>query len=81
MTQQLSRAERLELRAMDIKRTAAGLDDPEATEDALPEAAALRAEADDLHRAEQRRQNTEYEAEVDAIRAARRAARTPGGTA
>jgi hypothetical protein len=62
-----------------MRRTAVGITDPEASEDALREAARLRAEAREAADQEQREQATKDAADIDAIRLARRGRRTPGG--
>ncbi|WP_073951550.1 hypothetical protein [Streptomyces kebangsaanensis] len=74
-----TRAERLAQRAAEIKRAAAGIDDPEASEDALREAARLRAEAREAAAQEQREKDAADADRIDAIRVARRDRRTPGG--
>ncbi|MGW1034316.1 hypothetical protein ACWD4Z_19265 [Streptomyces antibioticus] len=62
-----------------MKVKAAGLDDPEASEDALREAARLRAEAREAAAQERREQAAKNAEGIDAIRVARRDRRTPGG--
>lgn len=74
-----SRAERIARRAHEMKVKAAGLDDPEASEDALREAARLRAEAREAAAQERREQAAKNAEGIDAIRVARRDRRTPGG--
>ncbi|MEU3093402.1 hypothetical protein ABZ690_00870 [Streptomyces sp. NPDC006967] len=63
-----------------MRRTAAGITDPEASEDALREAARLRTEAREAAALEQREQAERDAADIDALRAARRDRHTPGGT-
>ncbi|WP_411076654.1 hypothetical protein [Streptomyces sp. cmx-10-25] len=74
-----SKAERLAARAAKIQREAAGITDPEASEDALREAARLRAEARDAAYAELREQNARDAVDIDKLRAERRARMVPGG--
>jgi hypothetical protein len=58
---------------------AAGLDDPEASEDALREAARLQTEAREAAVQERREKNAQDAADIDALRIERRDRRTPGG--
>lgn len=58
-----------------MARAAAGVADPEATEDELREAARLRTEAREAAEAERRKENDASEAAVDDIIRRRRAAR------
>ncbi|WP_460075952.1 hypothetical protein [Streptomyces variabilis] len=62
-----------------MRRTAAGIDDPEASEDALREAARLRAEAREAAAQEQATKDAQDADAVNALRLARRDRRTPGG--
>ncbi|MEU0343168.1 hypothetical protein ABZ092_30520 [Streptomyces bobili] len=59
--------------------SAAGLDDPEATEDALQEAAGLRAEAREAAAEEQAQKDAQTATAIDAIRLKMRGRHTPGG--
>ncbi|MFC8265395.1 hypothetical protein ACFUIZ_06690 [Streptomyces cinereoruber] len=75
-----SKAERLAARAAKIQREAAGITDPEASEDALREAARLRVAAREVAAAERREQNARDAVDIDKLRAERRARMAPGGT-
>ncbi|MFJ4794146.1 hypothetical protein [Kitasatospora purpeofusca] len=70
-----SSADRLAARARDVLQAAAGLNDPEATEDALREAARLRVEARQAATAETHAVHQQNEAAVHAVIQARREAR------
>ncbi|MER6361553.1 hypothetical protein [Kitasatospora sp. NPDC001527] len=75
MTDPNTHRQRLAARAREVARAAAGLDDPDPTEDTLREAARLRAEARETARAEARATSERNEAAVDAIIQTRRARR------
>jgi hypothetical protein len=77
--QKPSRAERLAARANKVRVSAAGLDNPEATEDALQEAARLRAEAREAAAEERAQKDAQTAADIDAIRLKMQGRRIPGG--
>ncbi|MEU9656726.1 hypothetical protein [Streptomyces chartreusis] len=77
--QKPTRAERIAQRAHEMHLKAAGLDDPEASEDALREAARLRVEAREAYDKEQQEKAEQDAVEINALRIARRDHRTPGG--
>ncbi|WP_046503105.1 hypothetical protein [Streptomyces odonnellii] len=77
----LSRADRLAQRSIEIRSTADSLDSPEATQDALREAARLRTEAIELRRAARRERSERDAAAIDLMVKARRAAWNGGDAA
>ncbi|KDN75236.1 hypothetical protein DF19_25115 [Streptomyces olindensis] len=62
-----------------MRRNAVGITDPEASDDALQEAARLRSEALEAQAQERREQAERDAVDIDRIRTERRDRRTPGG--